>query len=50
MGLRLIMNVRLCLFFISKQDKAVVLFDEIDTFEGAILNHAVHSAINLLLI
>ena len=35
-------------FFVTKQDKARVVFDETATFKGAALNDAVHSGINLL--
>ena len=34
--------------FLTKQDKARVVFDRAATFEGAALNNAVHSGINLL--
>ena len=35
-------------FFVTKQDKAKVVFDGAATFKGAPLNDAVHSEINLL--
>ena len=44
----LIPNAGVCLFFITKQEKARVVFDGAATFKGAALNDAVHCGINLL--
>ena len=43
----LIRNAGICFFFVTKQDKARVVFDRAATSKRAALNDAVHSGINL---
>ena len=41
-------NAAFCLFFVTKQDKARVVFDGAATLKRAALNDAIHSGINLI--